>query len=52
MNFKYGQIIIFKDKTILLRAYVKSGLYEIDYVTNKTLVILLLVIISNSELYT
>jgi hypothetical protein len=52
VNFKHGQAIIFKDKTILLRAYVKSRLYEIDFAINKTLAILFLAIISDSELYT
>jgi hypothetical protein len=51
VNFKHGQAIVFKDKTILLRAYVKSRFYEMDFATNKTLVILLLVIASDSELY-
>jgi hypothetical protein len=52
MNFEHGQIIVFKDKIILLRVYVKSRFYEIDFATNKTLIILLLIIISDSELYT
>jgi hypothetical protein len=51
VNFKHGQAIVFKDKTILLRVYVKSGFYEIDFATNKTLAILLLVIASDSESY-
>jgi hypothetical protein len=52
VNFEYNQIIVFKNKIILLRAYIKSGLYEIDFVTNKTLVISFLVIASNFESYT
>jgi hypothetical protein len=43
--------VVFKDKIILLRAYVKSGLYEIDFATNKTLVISLLAIVSDLESY-
>jgi hypothetical protein len=45
------QAVVFKDKIILLRAYVKSRFYKIDFAINKTLVISLLVIVSNSELY-
>jgi hypothetical protein len=52
VNFEHGQVIIFKNKIILLKAYVKSGLYEIDFATNKTLVISFLVIVSDLELYT
>jgi hypothetical protein len=52
VNFEHGQVIVFKDKIILLRAYIKSGFYKIDFATNKTLVILFLAIVSNSESYT
>jgi hypothetical protein len=52
VNFKHRQAVVFKDKIILLRAYIKSRFYEIDFVTNKTPVIILLVIASDSELYT
>jgi hypothetical protein len=52
VNFEHKQVVIFKDKIILLGAYVKSGLYKIYFTINKALVILLLVIISDLELYT
>jgi hypothetical protein len=52
VNYKYRQAVVFKDKIVLLRAYIKSGFYKIDFATNKTLVISLLTIVSDSELYT
>jgi hypothetical protein len=51
VNFEHGQAIVFKDKTILLRAYVKSRFYEMDFATNKTPAISLLAIVSDSESY-
>jgi hypothetical protein len=55
VNFEHRQAVVFKDKTdktILVKAYVKSGFYEVDFATNKTLVILFPAIASDSELYT
>jgi hypothetical protein len=51
INFEHRQAIVFKDKTILFRVYIKSRLYEIDFITNKTLVISFLAIVSDSESY-
>jgi hypothetical protein len=44
MNFEQGQAVVFKNKTVLLRAHVKSRLYKVDYAVNKALV-------SDSESY-
>jgi hypothetical protein len=52
VNFKHRQVIIFKDKILLLKAYIKSRSYEVDFAINKASVISLLAIASDSELYT
>jgi hypothetical protein len=51
VNFEHEQVVVFKNKIVLLRAYIKSSFYEMDFAINKTLVISLLAIISDLELY-